>query len=41
MRVDQASAELWHKAADLNSTELREWIVATLDRAACEALNGT
>lgn len=38
LRVEQASAELWYRAADQTSTELREWIVATLDRAASEVL---
>jgi hypothetical protein len=39
LRVDRASAEMWQKAADVASTELRQWIVATLDRAASEAID--
>jgi hypothetical protein len=39
LRVDRASAEMWQKAADVASTELRQWIVATLDRAASEEIH--
>ena len=38
LRVEQASAELWYRAADRSGTELRPCTVATLERAAGEVL---
>ncbi|MFD9698208.1 LmbU family transcriptional regulator [Lentzea sp. NPDC059081] len=39
LRVDQASAALWTRAADSADTELRQWIVTTLNQAAADALD--